>query len=232
MAFGNYEPISVQLVTKILKPGMHCIDAGAQIGYYTCILATCVGKTGKVWAFEPMPSNYQLLVKNIKENGLENIVQPYELACSDSNSLIEGTMTTGMYIVGEIGTGTRITMESIRVDDLIKEAVDIVKIDIEGHEPAALNGMRVIISENNPIIFSEINEYWLRLCSNSNGNEYISFLNSLGYDVYDVKNLRKPIAAGSLKLDILDTMNIVAFPKGSKPLDTQKSKKISFLTKE
>ena len=83
MASGQYEPRSVELLKSIIRPGMKCIDAGAHIGFYTCLMASLVGKTGKVYAFEPMPSHFELLLKNIEENQLQQRVKAYNLACSD-----------------------------------------------------------------------------------------------------------------------------------------------------
>ena len=54
--------------------GNFVIDLGANIGYYTCILAKLVGKDGKVFAFEPDPRNLKLLEKNIKVNEYNNVV--------------------------------------------------------------------------------------------------------------------------------------------------------------
>src|SRR5262245_21336678 len=51
MASGHYEPHSVEAIKKILRPGMMCIDAGAHIGFYTCLMASIVGPTGRVYAF-------------------------------------------------------------------------------------------------------------------------------------------------------------------------------------
>ena len=215
MALGNYEPKSVELLIKTIKPGMKCIDAGAQTGFFTCIMAHYVGGTGKVYAFEPMPSNYDLLIKNITENNFQDRVQPFQLACSNSQSVIIASKVANMYVAGEVEAGEKVTMESVRVDDIIDEPIDIIKIDIEGHEPAGIEGMRTLILENKPIIFSEVNEYWLRTCSNSNSKEYVELLSSIGYEIYNVENLNSPVTARSLKMDILDTMDIVALPAGS-----------------
>jgi tRNA A58 N-methylase Trm61 len=83
MASGQYEPRSVLLLKSIIRPAMKCIDAGAHIEFYTCLIASLVGETGKVYFFEPMPSHFELLIKNIEENHLQQIVKTYNLACSD-----------------------------------------------------------------------------------------------------------------------------------------------------
>lgn len=222
MALGRYEPHTVEVLRSIVKPGMKCIDAGAHIGYLTCILASQVGDSGQVFAFEPMPSSYQLLVRNVEENHFENTVQHYQSACSDSAGTIKGSMVSKMYVAGELETGEKVTMETVRLDDIIKESIDIIKIDVEGHEPKALDGMKSIICKDKPVLFSEINEYWLRTCSNSSGSQYVRQLNSLGYDVYDAGARDEPIAHDLIRMDILDTMDVVAFPKGSEPSDYAK----------
>ena len=69
-----YEPFETDFVQKEIKRGDVVLDIGANIGYYTLILAKCVGKEGKVFAFEPEPNNFSLLKKNIQINGYKNVV--------------------------------------------------------------------------------------------------------------------------------------------------------------
>jgi len=214
MAAGQYEPKSVALLKRIIAPGMKCIDAGAHIGFYTCLLAHLVGECGKVYSFEPMPSNFELLVKNINENQIQQRVYAYQLACSDNSGIMTASKVSNMYVIGQVSDAEQVNLEAVRMDDIVKEAIDIVKLDVEGHEPSAIRGMVSILSKDKPIILSEINEYWLRTCSNSSATEYIDLLKSFAYDVFDVKNLDHPISNGSLELDILDTLDVVALPFG------------------
>ena len=65
-AVGKYEPYETQLILRQAKVGGTVIDVGANIGYYTLILADKVGKNGKVYAFEPDKINFEILEKNIK----------------------------------------------------------------------------------------------------------------------------------------------------------------------
>lgn len=51
---------------ELVREGMIVVDIGAHMGYYTLLAARAVGDKGKVFAFEPEPSNYALLVKNIR----------------------------------------------------------------------------------------------------------------------------------------------------------------------
>ena len=212
MSLGLYEPSSVELTKKLIRPGMRCIDVGAQTGFYTCLMASLIGETGKVYAFEPMPSSHGILAKNIRENNFEHRVQLYQVAVSDVAGTIDGVMVSNMYVIGHVDGAQKVKLETVRIDDVINEPINIIKIDIEGHEPSAIRGMQSLLLKDRPTIISEANEYWLHTCSNSNANEYIELLRSFGYDVYNVENLDEPITSNSLTLDILDKIDIVAFP--------------------
>jgi FkbM family methyltransferase len=211
---GHYEEQSVELIKKIIRPDMVCVDIGAHIGFYTCLMASLVGEGGKVYAFEPMPDHYELLLKNIAENRFHRRVMTYQLACSDVHGNLNVSKVSNMFVVGQVSGSEQAAVEAVRLDDVITDAIDLVKLDVEGHEPAVIHGMASTLSRAKPIILSEINEYWLQSCSHSSAVQYVELLESLGYKVFDVKNLEQPITERSLKLDMLDTVDVVAFPLG------------------
>jgi FkbM family methyltransferase len=217
MALGSYEPSTVALAKEIVRPGMHCLDVGAQTGFFTCLMSSLVGPVGKVWAFEPMPASFHLVEKNVRENHYETIVELYPRAASNAPATIEGTLVSNMYVVGHLDMGEPVTIEAVRIDDIVTAHVDVIKIDVEGHEPAAIEGMRGLIERDRPIIVSEVNEYWLRNGSGSSARQYLQLLTSLGYDVYDVEHRHTPLQADSINLEALDTMNVIAIPPAMKP---------------
>jgi FkbM family methyltransferase len=214
MVSGQYESRSVELLKRLIVPGMKCIDVGAHIGFYTCLMTSLVGETGKVFAFEPAPFHYDLLLRNIQENHFEPTVKTYNVACSDTSGSVDVSKVSNMFVVGYNGGSTQVSVKSVRLDDVIEDTIDLIKLDVEGHEPVVIRGMTSMLSRHQPIIISEINEYWLRSCSQSSGAEYVGLLTSLGYDVFDVRNLEHPLREDSLKLDILDIIEVVAFPSG------------------
>ena len=215
MAMGRYEPSCVDYVRQALRPGMRCLDAGAQTGFYTCLMASLVGETGTVYAFEPMPESYQLLLKNVAENEFGSRVRPYQLACSNTASPLVASRVGRMYVAGAVDGCPRVSMAAARVDDVVKDEVDFIKLDVEGHEPAVIDGMRHVIARSHPIIVSECNEYWLQSCSKTSSREYIDLLNACGYDVFELSNLSSALTPDSPRLRDVGIFDVVAVPQGT-----------------
>lgn len=213
IAMGRYERESVELLNRYARKGMNCIDAGANTGFYTCLMGNLVGPSGKVFAFEPMPGNFEVMLKNVAENDQTGYVKCFEVACSDTENTIEATILSNMFIAGAKEGGVKVQMKTVAVDEIIDDKIDILKIDVEGHEQQALNGMKRIISESKPIIFSEINEYWLQTCSEITGAEYVEYLNDLGYKVFNVKYPKTKLNPADMGLNILETMDIIGLHK-------------------
>jgi FkbM family methyltransferase len=212
MALGQYESNSVRFIKRACRAGMTCIDAGAQTGFFTCVMAAAVGATGTVHAFEPMPQSYELLLKNVQENGFGSRVRAYQRACSSAAKEIEASDVGTMYVAGTVPGCRQVSMTAVAVDETVHESVDLIKLDVEGHEPAALEGMRRLIARSHPVIVAECNEYLLERCSNMSGREYIALLNSYGYEVFDVNDLSAAVTPASPgpHLRIFD---VVALPR-------------------
>src|SRR5687767_14315604 len=67
------EPLSVELLSRLLAPGMVAIDVGANIGYFTTLMASRTGPTGTVHAFEPTPALAERVLLNCSLNGFSNV---------------------------------------------------------------------------------------------------------------------------------------------------------------
>lgn len=146
------------LIDKILREGEHFIDVGANIGIVTLIASRAVGKSGRVYAVEASPSTRNLLEQNIALNKSENI-QIVPFALLDENREVEFYNSTDGNIGGsslsahgqkaEAVVVEGKTLDSLFADGTI-EKCDIMKIDIEGAEILALQGMKEMFARNKP----------------------------------------------------------------------------------
>jgi FkbM family methyltransferase len=151
-----------ELLNKLIRPGMHILDVGANIGLYTLLLSRLAGETGKVFAFEPEPNLFSTLCENLSVNGISNVT-PFQCAAGDANgraTFQRGTFNSGDNRLGTGKSGAQsIEVEVARLDEMVPvRAVDFIKLDVQGYELAALNGMQQLVasSPNLHVLF----EFW------------------------------------------------------------------------
>lgn len=185
----------IKFIKEKIKEGDCVFDIGAQKGYVTINLAKTVGKSGKVFAFEPDPRSFKLLEGNIKENNFNNC-RAFNFALSDKNGVAEFslTKTLGWSSLFPNKTAEKDTEEVVRVstktiDDMIsvKEVVldnaDFVKIDCEGAELMVLKGMKEFLERYKPTLWIEINKGSLE-ASKTKLSEIYDFLIKRKYRIY------------------------------------------------
>jgi len=162
---GIYEGPLLEFVSQILIKMQEPIvlDIGANIGNHSLAFSL---DARKVFAFEPVPEIFSLLSANIKQNNINNI-QPVNLALSDNEAEKELYMNTS----GNVGASSfdkrddnslLVAVTLCRGDEFIKkenvENIDFMKIDVEGHELAVLEGLKSSIRKNRPFIVMEWND--------------------------------------------------------------------------
>lgn len=208
MAAGAYELATVDLLGRVVRQGMRCLDVGAQTGFYTCQLARLVGPTGRVFAFEPMARSFELLCRNIEENGWNDRVSLRQVACADVGGRIEASIASGMVVAG----GHAESIEAVRLDDLDLAPIDFCKIDVEGFEPRVILGMRDLLAKCMPVLITEFNEYWLRQAGSSSA-AYGEMLSGFGYRLFDIDNSMREVIPDAPR-DELENVNVLAVPVG------------------
>lgn len=152
---GVYEPATTAVFRETLKPGMTVVDVGANVGYYTLLAAGLVGEKGRVYAFEPEPENYALLVKNVQANGYRNVVCLRQ-AVSDQSGQVPFFLSWGSEahsLSADIASSRRsIQVEATSLDEFFRKEgwppVGLIKMDIEGAESLALDGMKELIKRS------------------------------------------------------------------------------------
>jgi FkbM family methyltransferase len=152
------EPEVGHVMMKALRPGDRAVDAGANVGFFTLLMAKLVGPTGRVYAIEPHPENVRRLKLNIEANSLLNVEVIEKAAWETERDL-------SLYTSSDSGenslrkpanaTGSR-TVSTLRLDSL--PVPRLVKLDIEGAEVQALKGMaHWFTAPVLPIIVCELN---------------------------------------------------------------------------
>ena len=156
-ATGLYERDVFRLFLNIVRQGMAIVDVGASVGYYTLLASQLVGPSGHVYAFEPDPKTLDYLLRNLHANRCSNVTV-VERAISDqkgSGILIRDPTSDERNWLTDAPPGAvpSIGVQTITLDEFFAERewppVHIVKMDIEGSESAALEGM-IELSRRNP----------------------------------------------------------------------------------
>ena len=150
---GQFEPNTTSLFRKRVRAGMRIVDGGANYGLYSLLAASVMKGDGAVWAFEPNPRVFSVLIRNIALNGLEEIVEPHRLALgagAGKATLHAHERFSGTGHLVREGTSPAADLESHAVevtslDGFLRgrryPSIDLIKLDVEGFEPAALDGM-------------------------------------------------------------------------------------------
>ena len=186
---GPFEPYTTELFKRAIRAGAMVLDIGAQFGYFSLIAAKRAGQKGAVYAFEPVPANFRLLEENIRMNNLSGLVHPVQKAVGDKHTtvtlcLYEGSDSHGMYRHPQASVKGTLQVECIAIDQFLGErSVDVIKMDIEGSEPYALEGMKQTVSRShNLILFTELAPAYLRRAGVEPA-DYLTQLRRLGFHV-------------------------------------------------
>jgi len=187
----GYEKGTTKLFTELVKEGMNVVDIGANIGYYTLLAARRVGPHGRVYAFEPEPQNFKLLTENLRLNGYKNVIAVQKAVSNKSGtvSLFLGMRGSGTHSLVSTRDYSKeaIGIEAVTLDEFFEKAgtpdIHVIKMDIEGWEIEALDGMRNTVIHNSPL--SMLLEFypWGLLTRNMNPKALIDKVTQLGFSI-------------------------------------------------
>lgn len=138
-----------------VEPGDYCIDGGACWGDSTLLFSAKAGRDGRVYGFEFIPGNIQILKKNLKQNNCENVtIIQHPLWSVDGISMWykdngPGSKVSFETIPDSDGTTTTFTIDKLVLENKL-DKLDFIKMDIEGAEPFALEGAKDTIVKFKP----------------------------------------------------------------------------------
>ena len=151
---GFWEPWITVAIAQRMRPGMVCVDVGANLGYFTMLLADLVGPSGAVIAFEPNPRLRELCTSSISANGFRDRTCVSGFAASDRDGAgVPLTFDLSSPMNGTIvGTAKpdATPVKTVRLDTACANLsrVDFVKIDVEGAEELVWSGMQGLLDKN------------------------------------------------------------------------------------
>lgn len=154
IALGKYEEYETSIFIKQLNSKMTVVDIGANIGYYTLLAAK---RAKKVYAIEPDKECFEILKKNVEENKLKNVIL-INKAVGNKNEKVRIEKNEDNFGDSKIGKKGDL-VECVRLDDLIKERTDLLKIDVQGYETEVVDGGKELIKKYCPTLFLEYNQY-------------------------------------------------------------------------
>ncbi len=157
-------------VKQLIREGDVVVDAGANVGYVTALLAGWVGPSGRVHSFEPVPITADLLKRSVSKLHL-NQVRVHACGVSDQEGAAqmgipqyadggENLYESRVLTSGEqAGNLKKLSVPLCRFDDVLSADIDrltFMKIDVEGHEEAALRGGLNVLRLARPALLIEI----------------------------------------------------------------------------
>lgn len=151
---GAFEEYTDAVLRSIIRPGMHILEIGANVGVFTLLMAHRTGSKGSVLSFECDPELAQIVRDNLEINGLAHIGKVDDRAVSDKVGTLRffsashhrgnGTLIEGLEQIPRMSLERReIEVQSTTIDEILKEQThgfDLVKIDAEGAESAIFRG--------------------------------------------------------------------------------------------
>ena len=151
-----------RFIRNVLVAGMNVIDVGANIGYFTVLAARAVGISGRVLAVEADPEMFRILRANVGLNQFAN-VELLPVAAHRHAGLVsvarDPSNFGGHTAYAAPAMGTTTPMQAVRLDDVLNPDVPVhfVKVDIEGMDHAAVQGLERTIARWGPTFLVKFN---------------------------------------------------------------------------
>lgn len=197
--YGFFEEGLTRIFLEYLKSGMIFLDVGAHFGYFTLLGSYLVGKAGQVHSFEPTPSTFKVLKRNV--SGKTNIflnnlavfsekkdisLNDYGVTYSAFNSIYGARLPQN--VIRKLRAKTH-NVEAISIDEYVNKKrikPNFIKIDAESAEYDILIGMEKTMAKCYPIITIEVGDLGVDEVHKS--VEIVSFLIDRGYKSLEFKN--------------------------------------------
>jgi FkbM family methyltransferase len=195
---GHYELDEVRYMRSVLKAGDTTIDVGAHIGFFTMQMASIVGPEGRVYAFEPVDANADLLERSIHENQFADRIVFRRAAVGAATGTatltfpVETLNTGGAYLLREgtppLAGNQKKDVPIVALDAVpIRRPVRFIKMDVEGAEPLVMTGAAALLRTDRPVVLSELHPTQLERASGASADAFLSAMRTIGYRAHVIE---------------------------------------------
>lgn len=231
---GRWETWVTAVVMSLLRPGGRVVEVGANVGYYTVIMAARVGPQGHVTALEANPRLVTLIGKSVRVNGFGDRVRLVGRAATDAPGPVDfvsfrrnsggghvPSMVGAPYDAELYGEAERFRVEGVRLDDLDCGRVDMIRIDAEGSEPFILRGAAGLLKANPDIVICmEWSVY--QMASRTSVPDLVDWLTELGFQFWRIGPPFGLAPVSAVELLDLEHCDIVASRRPPLPIDEKR----------
>jgi FkbM family methyltransferase len=223
---GAFERSTVSTLRKLVKPGDTVFDIGANIGAHTLGMARSVGVTGRVFAFEPADFAFAKLKRNLALNpdlAVRTRAEQLMLSAAPGDLAQEKIYASWPLkadvtvhpkhrgrLVSALGASAD-TLDHFVAQQAINR-LDLIKLDVDGHELPVLRGGREVLQKHHPILVMEMSPY-VHAEEHSSFADLVALLRDAGYSLQDAGTWKPlPLEAGALEQLIPDgaSINVIA----------------------
>jgi FkbM family methyltransferase len=182
--YGEYNAAEAAFLKRLIKPGDHVVEVGANIGAHTIGLAKAVGPHGKVYAFEPQRACYALLQAQVALNQAHNVFA-YNQALSRSREPLwipavdyaQSENFGGVALTRDAGPAAEAADVTTLDERLAGAPCALIKIDVEGMEEDVIRGGLTVIKTHRPLLYVENDQI-------AKSRSLISLIQELGYRLW------------------------------------------------
>jgi FkbM family methyltransferase len=177
-SFADAEPLGEEWEAALyerfkdaLRPGMTVLDVGASFGLFSIAAARGVGRTGRVFAFEPASRTAAALEAHLRCNGVAERVEVVRAAAAERSGRATFWEQETSFLASLVELAPRReedrfagpvesrSVAAVSLDDFCRErGVEpaVLKVDVEGAEAAVLRGARELLGRRRGTVFLEV----------------------------------------------------------------------------
>ena len=220
-----WEPQTTRLLVRLGREAQAVVIGGAYIGDQALPVADAMARAGRggfVLAYEPMPSAFDRLKRNVQLNGLENI-RAFPLALWDRDAAVTldgpaALASTQEVKADETGGAVAVTLDR-HLTELGVEDVGVIMLDLEGGEERALHGARERLARppgTAPHVIFEVHRSYVDWSSGLERTEPVTFMESMGYRLFAIRDFHDNVRMSARPIEVvpIDSVYLEGPPHG------------------